>query len=171
VVDLGPGDTLLVPAYWFAHTQLMAGPGGANSTGDGGGGGGGGDGGTGCSAALLLRLQPAAAGAQGAATAAEWGPGGPRLLPDGALQLQCSRMVEAVVGAEAGAANVRVWLRRLAEGREWRHIDLGTPEGYKHLRMCELVLEQVGARGWWDGRESLGAGAAGRCGASISREG
>ena len=48
------------------------------------------------SAALLLRLQPAAPGA--------------RLLPDGALQLQAARMVEAVVAAEVGAANVRRWL-------------------------------------------------------------
>ena len=150
VVDLAPGDTLLVPAYWFAHTQLFA----SHPSPSGAGGGAGGrpepaaapsaplQGG---SAALIVRLQapapapatqpsePNADPADGQSTAAPasreadggsssvngvdrgggWrGDGGSgRVLCDGALQLQCSRMVEAVVAHEVGAANVRRWLQ------------------------------------------------------------
>lgn len=107
VVELGPGDTLLVPAYWFAHTQLLGGDGGGAALGNpyvpaaaqaGARGG---------SAALLLRLAapPPPAGEGGGG-----GEGRARLMPDGALQLQMARMVELVVAAEVGAANVRRWL-------------------------------------------------------------
>jgi len=117
VVDLHPGDTLLVPAYWFAHTQLM-GSGDDDVRGAAGLGSWSGlGGGCGGSAALLVRLQPAAAMSQ-QGMAAEGGAsfGGGRLLSDGALQLQLGRMMEMVVAKEVGAANVRKWLQVRVHG-------------------------------------------------------
>lgn len=79
-VDLGPGDTLLVPACWFAHTELRQAP-SSEPGGDVGGCRGGGSRRAG-SAALLVRLQGAADGGLGGL----WAAGRP--LSDGALQLQ-----------------------------------------------------------------------------------
>lgn len=119
---LGPGDALLVPAYWFVHTQLLGddeppigGLAGADvarqpATRRGAAGGAGG------SAALVIQLRPAPAprapAAPGEAAAAVMGEPAPARLPSaGALQLQAGRMIEAVVAREVGAANVRKWLQ------------------------------------------------------------
>lgn len=73
VCELNPGDTLIVPAYWFMHSELQ----------------------TPCCCSLELQLSPKP----------------DKLLSDGALQLQLSRMIETWVGQECGSASVRRWLQ------------------------------------------------------------
>ena len=103
IAELGPCDALVVPAFWWAHQELLqpaGGGGGLNAAlelgfdgGGGGGGGGGGESGVGGGAAPALVCPP---------------------LSAGALRAQAARLAEGLLAASLGAPAVARCLTELA---------------------------------------------------------
>lgn len=68
---------------------------------------------------------------------------GQRLRPAAAAPLGVARLLESRVAQAEGAPDVRHWLKVIQRGEEMDWIDPATVKGYRRLRMCQAVNDEV----------------------------